>query len=36
MVGRTFFVGLIVGILATVTMDAVAVIGLRLGIAALI
>ena len=33
MVDRTFFVGLIVGILATVTMDAVAVIGLRLGIA---
>ena len=30
---RAFFVGLIVGILATVTMDVVAVIALRLGIA---
>jgi hypothetical protein len=29
---RTFIVGLIVGVLATVTMDVVAVIALRLGI----
>src|SRR4029077_5542962 len=33
MESRAFIVGLIVGILATVTMDAVAVIALRLGIA---
>jgi hypothetical protein len=32
---RAFVVGLIVGILATVTMDVVAVIALRLGIARL-
>jgi hypothetical protein len=33
MENRLFMVGVIVGILATVTMDAVAVIALRLGIA---
>lgn len=33
MESRAFIVGLIVGILATVTMDVVAVIALRLGIA---
>src|SRR5262245_66623062 len=33
MESRSFIAGLIVGILATVTMDAVAVIALRLGIA---
>jgi Protein of unknown function (DUF2938) len=33
MESRAFFVGLIVGVLATVTMDVVAVIALRLGIA---
>jgi hypothetical protein len=33
MESRAFFVGVIVGILATVTMDVVAVIALRLGIA---
>src|SRR5215471_18272681 len=33
MTSRLFIAGVIVGVLATVTMDAVAVIGLRLGIA---
>jgi len=33
MESRAFIVGLIVGILATITMDVVAVIALRLGIA---
>ena len=33
MESRAFVVGLIVGILATVTMDVVAVIALRLGLA---
>ena len=33
MESRAFIVGLIVGILATVTMDVVAVVALRLGIA---
>jgi hypothetical protein len=33
MESRVFIVGLIMGILATVTMDVVAVIALRLGIA---
>jgi hypothetical protein len=33
MEGRLFIVGLIVGILATVTMDVVAVMALRLGVA---